>query len=63
MGLTKKADYPCYLRKFVSRNILRFRSAVTKAKHFRKNLSDITLIEKIEGNIHFFIIFCTYFWY
>ncbi|XP_029348145.1 uncharacterized protein LOC100575276 isoform X2 [Acyrthosiphon pisum] len=48
MGLTKKTDYPCYLRKFISRNILRFRTAVTKAINHRKNLDD-TMQEKIEG--------------
>ncbi|XP_025191885.1 uncharacterized protein LOC112592111, partial [Melanaphis sacchari] len=48
MGLTKKTDYPCYLRKFISRNILRFRTAVTKAINHRKNLND-TMQEKIEG--------------
>lgn len=50
MGITKKTDYPCYLRKFISRNILRFRTAVTKAINHRKNLND-TMQEKIEGKI------------
>lgn len=50
MGLTKKTNYPCYLRKFISRNILRFRTAVTKAINHRKNLND-TMQEKIEGKM------------
>lgn len=51
MGLTKKTEYPCYLRKFISRNILRFRTAVTKAISYRKQLNDMTMQEQIEGRL------------
>jgi len=50
MGLTKKTDYPCYLKKCISRNILRFRMAVTNAINHRKNLND-TMQEKIEDKM------------
>lgn len=50
MSLTKKTEYPCYLRKYISRNILRFRTAITKAIKYRKNIDEATY-EKIEGFI------------
>jgi len=50
MGLIKKTDYPCYFRKFRSRNILRFQTAVTKAINHRKHLNG-TMQEKIEGKM------------
>ncbi|XP_050532483.1 uncharacterized protein LOC126900652 [Daktulosphaira vitifoliae] len=48
MSLTKKKEYPCYLRKFISKNIMKFRTAVTKAIKYRKNVEE-TLYDKIEG--------------
>ncbi|XP_050063239.1 uncharacterized protein LOC126552568 [Aphis gossypii] len=48
MALTKKTLYPCYIRKFITRNIIRFRTAITKSIAYRKNL-DQSLYEKIEG--------------
>jgi len=51
MALTKKTLYPCYIRKFITRNIIRFRTAITKSIAYRKNL-DQSLYEKIEGTIN-----------
>lgn len=48
MALTKNTSYPCYIRKFIIRNIIRFRTAITKSIKYRKNLNQ-SLHEKIEG--------------
>lgn len=48
LGITKKTEYPRFLRKFIIWNIMRFRTAVTKGVKYRKNLSE-SYYEKIEG--------------
>lgn len=48
LKITKKTEYPCFMRKFIIRNIMRFRTAVTKGVKYRKNLSE-SYYEKIEG--------------
>lgn len=48
MALTRNTTYPCYIRKFIIRNTIRFRTAITKSIKYRKNL-DQSLYEKIEG--------------
>jgi len=39
MALIKKTSYPCYIRKFILRNIIRFRTAITKSIQYRKKLN------------------------
>ncbi|XP_060853836.1 uncharacterized protein LOC132931819 [Rhopalosiphum padi] len=48
MALTRNTTYPCYIRKFIIRNTIQFRTAITKSIKYRKNL-DQSLYEKIEG--------------
>lgn len=48
MNLSKIIKNPCYIRKFISRNILRFRTTVTRAIKHGKNF-DESLSKKIEG--------------
>lgn len=48
MNLTRVTKYPCFIRKFISRNILRFRTAVTKAIKHRK-ITNETFSKKSEG--------------
>jgi len=45
-----KTEYPVTIRKFVVTNILRFRSDVTKAITYHKNILDKSKIQKIAGN-------------
>lgn len=45
-----KTEYPVTIRKFVVTNILRFRSDVTKAITYHKNILDKSKIQKITGN-------------
>jgi len=49
-SFTKKTEYPCYLRKYITRNILRFRTAITRAIKYRKNMNESTY-QNIEGII------------
>jgi len=46
----KKTEYPCYLRKHITRHILRFRTAITRAIKYRKNSYEATY-KNIEGII------------
>ncbi|XP_029342286.1 uncharacterized protein LOC103310448 [Acyrthosiphon pisum] len=48
MNLTRITKYPCFIRKFIVRNIIRFRTAITKSIKYRKNL-DESNYQKIEG--------------
>lgn len=48
LGITKKTEYPCFIRKFINRNIMRFRTAITKSIKYRKNLNN-SFYEQIEG--------------
>lgn len=48
MALSRNTIYPCFIRKFIIRNIIRFRTAITKSIKYRKNLNQ-SLYEKIEG--------------
>lgn len=52
MNLTRVTKYPCFIRKFISRNILRFRTAVTKAIKHRK-ITNETFSKKSEGLYYF----------
>lgn len=50
MALTKKTYYPCHIRKFIIRNIIRFRTAITKSIQYRKQKQlNQSLYEQIEG--------------
>lgn len=48
MNLTNKTEYPCFMRKFIARNILRFRTAIIKSIKYR-NQTDESQYQKIEG--------------
>jgi len=50
MNITRITKYPCFIRKFISRNIIRFRTAITKSIRYRKNV-DESNYQKIEGNV------------
>jgi len=48
-ALAKRTDYPISIRKFITTNILRFRSDITKAiKYHLKNNSSVE--QKVKGN-------------
>ena len=48
-ALAKRTDYPISIRKFITTNILRFRSDITKAiKYHLKNNSSVD--QKVKGN-------------
>lgn len=48
MALTKRADFPISVRKYITSNILRFRSDITKAVEYHlKNESSVQ--QKISG--------------
>lgn len=46
--MSKMVKYPCYIRKCISKNILRFRTAVTRAIKHRKNVNE-SFNKKVEG--------------
>ncbi|CAI6362268.1 unnamed protein product [Macrosiphum euphorbiae] len=48
MHLTRKTEYPGFIRKFISKNVLRFRTAITKAIKYRNRI-DESHYNKIEG--------------
>lgn len=48
MALTKKTEFPIYIRKKISNNILRMRSDITCAVKFKKT-EDKPLHQKITG--------------
>jgi len=50
MNITRITKYPCFIRKFISRNIIRFKTAITKSIRYRKNV-DESNYQKIEGNV------------
>lgn len=59
--LTTKTEYPVAIRKFITTNILRFRSDVTKAVTYQKNLTNKSVSQKISGtNVKYFCIFCIF---
>lgn len=58
--ITTKTEYPVGIRKFIGANILRFRSDVTKAITYQKNILDKTKIQKIAGNSIFILIYARF---
>lgn len=53
MNLTRKTEYPGFIRKFISKNVLRFRTAITKAIKYRNQI-DEPHYNKIEGKHYSF---------
>jgi len=51
-ALTKKTEYSIVVRKFITQNIMRFRSDITKAIEHHKN-TDVPLRLKIDGQYIF----------
>lgn len=51
-AMTKKVEYPIGIRKFISSNLLRFRSDITKAISYRKE-NCVTLQLQVSGNYNF----------
>lgn len=48
INLTKNTKYPCFLRKFIKKNVLRFRAAITKAIKYRNQMNE-SYYQQIEG--------------
>jgi len=55
--LATKTEYPVTLRKFIVTNILRFRSDITKAIAYQKNVLDKTKNQKIAGDSYNIVIY------
>jgi len=48
MNLTRNTEYPGFIQKFITKNLLRFRTAITKAIKYRNQI-DESHYNKIEG--------------
>jgi len=58
--LATKTEYPVIIPKFIVTNILRFRSDVTKAITYQKNILDKSKNQKIAGNLYNIVFLCTF---
>jgi len=58
--LDTKTEYPVTIRKFIVTNILRFRSDVTKAITYQKNILDKSKNQEIAVNCYNIGFLCTF---